>query len=64
MKKFLMALTVFSLSGCVLEQAPQTQPQGPGQTIMQPSFHPTLYVSPGTVGGVSKSTYSVTEIKR
>jgi hypothetical protein len=60
--KIPVTLGVVFLSGCVLQEQPTVNPNG--QTVQQPSFHPTLYVSPGTVGGVSHSEYSVTEIKR
>lgn len=58
-KKLALLLTTLLLNACVMEQQ---QPTGPGQTFQQPSFHPTMYVSPGTVGGVSKSTYTVTPL--
>jgi uncharacterized lipoprotein YajG len=60
--KLILIAAISMLSGCVIEQAPQVNPHG--QTTQQPSFHPTLYTSPGTVGGVSHSEYTVTEIKR
>jgi len=59
MKIVLLAAASLCLTACVAEQQ---APTGPGQTIQQPSFHPTLYVSPGTVGGVSKSQYTVTPL--
>jgi hypothetical protein len=61
MKKCLLILTIVSLSGCVEMQHPLPAPV-PGAP--QVAFHPTLYVTPGTVGGVSKSTYTVTEMNR
>lgn len=50
------------LSACVMEQS--AKPRGPGSTMPQTAFHPTLYTSPGAVGGVSKSTYTITELNR
>lgn len=60
MKIALVLSAIFLLSACVEQQ----RPRGPGQTIPGTSFHPTLYVSPGTSGGVSKSTYTITELNR
>jgi len=62
MKKVLLFAAVCSLTACHMEQAPQAM--GPGQTVQQTAFHPTLYVSPGASGGVSKSTYTITELNR
>lgn len=61
MQKLALLGMALMLSACVMEQQ---QPRGPGQTIPGTAFHPTMYVSPGTTGGVSKSTYTITELNR
>lgn len=60
MKALILSAIVISSAGCVMQQ-PLPDPVA---STPQASFHPTLYVTPGTVGGVSKSTYTVTELKR
>ncbi len=61
MNKIVLFGVVLLLSACV-EQQQRLGPPVPGAP--QQAFHPTLYVTPGTVGGVSKSVYSSTEIHR
>ena len=60
-KKIILCPIILILSACVMEQQ---QPTGPGQTIIQPSFHPTLTCAPGVKCGVSRSVYTVTELNR
>lgn len=51
-------ISLFLLSSCVFEQLPQ----GTDKILYETSFHPILYTSPGTIGGVNKSQYTITDI--